>query len=71
PPPYLRAAFENPREARTTGQWGAGRITKNLTGYNHTDPLTPHPHPYAPGFLYDSSMTHILPFRFLQALESN
>lgn len=62
--PALRPAFENPREARTTGQWAAGRIAKNLTGYTHPDPTKPHPHPFAPGFLYEASMKHIVPFRF-------
>lgn len=62
--PTLRAAFEDPRGARTTGQWAANRITKNLTGYTHPDPTRPHPHPFAPGFLYPASIAHLIPFQF-------
>jgi len=62
PDPYLKAAFEDPRGVRTLGNWTSGRISKNLTGYVHADPANPHPHPYAPGFLYYTGIANIAPF---------
>ncbi|NNM28267.1 MAG: hypothetical protein HKO57_02000 [Akkermansiaceae bacterium] len=61
---FLRAAFEDPRGARTTGQWAASRIARNLGPYTHRDPAVPHPHPYAPGFLYATGLAHLVPFTF-------
>ena len=65
---YLKAAFEDPRGVRTLGQWTTGRITKNLTGYTHSSTNAPHPHPYAPGFLYWTGMEHLAPFSFRGAI---
>ncbi|MBK1826903.1 GDSL-type esterase/lipase family protein [Haloferula rosea] len=61
--PYLAAAFTNPREARTLGQWATSRIRRNLGSYTHRDPALPHPHPFAPGFLHASAMPHLQPLR--------
>jgi len=66
--PFLKAACEDPRGVRTLGQWISPRISKNLTGYVHTDFEQPHPHPYAPGFLYHVGMEHIAPFAFKGAI---
>lgn len=62
--PYLEAAFEDPRNARSLGQWATARITTNLGGYSHHDQSLPFPHPFAPGFLHATSMPHIIPFTF-------
>ncbi len=62
--PYLAAAFEDPRQARTLGQWATARIAKNLTGYVHDNPKKPYPHPFAPGFLHATAMPHLVPFTF-------
>ena len=59
--PVLRPAFEDPRGTDTLGQWTSARIARNLGGYEHTAPALPHPHPYAPGFLYWTGVAEIAP----------
>lgn len=60
--PVLSAAFTDPRGVRTLGGWARGRIAENLKGYTHTDPQRPHPHPFAPGFLFETGVERIAPF---------
>ena len=64
----LRMPFEKPGNSPSLGQWTTGRITTNLGTYSHNDPAAPHPHPFAPGFLYETGLTHIAPFTFKGAV---
>lgn len=60
----LFAAFADPRGVRTLGQWTSTRIARNMGGIRHVSPKLPHPHPYAPGFLFHTGIAHIAPFAF-------
>lgn len=62
--PVLKIPFQMPKSCPALGQWTASRISRNLGAYHHADPARPHPHPYAPGFLYEVGITQVLPFAF-------
>lgn len=67
--PKLQEAFERPHLTTRLGQWTAPRILKNLYNnnpdhYTHPDASKPHPHPYAPGFLYAAGLSHLTDFTF-------
>lgn len=66
--PLLRIPFQMPKNCPALGQWTASRINQNLGSYVHADLTTPHPHPYAPGFLYQTGIAPILPFTFKGAI---
>lgn len=69
--PHLQQALAQPHLVRTLGQWTSSRLLKNVYNNNpnggnyvHGDPTQPHPHPYAPGFLYATAMPHLGQFTF-------
>jgi len=66
--PVLRVPFQMPKNCPALGQWTAGRINQNLGTYTQADLTRPHPHPYAPGFLYQAGIEPILPFTFKGAI---
>jgi sialate O-acetylesterase len=71
--PHLKEAFERPHLARNLGQWTGPRLFKNVynnntSNYSHPDPTLPHPHPYAPGFLFYTGMSHLTDFTFRGAI---
>ena len=66
--PYLKASFENPGRVRTIGSAIVTRIAQELSAYTHTDPALPHPHPFAPGFLYHVGIAQLTNFTFKGAI---
>ncbi len=66
--PVLKIPFQMPKSCPALGQWTASRISQNLGTYTQSDLTQPHPHPYAPGFLYDVGIEPILPFTFKGAI---
>lgn len=62
--PELKIPFRMPKTSPALGQWTASRIAKNLGTYTQADLTAPHPHPYAPGFLYHTGIAPVLPFTF-------
>jgi len=61
---YLRIPFEKPDSSPSLGQATTERIAQNLGSYAHPDPGAPHPHPFAPGFLHETGIRHLVPFTF-------
>ena len=66
--PLLKIPFQMPKSCPALGQWTASRIQQNLGSYTQADLTAPHPHPYAPGFLYQVGIAPILPFTFRGAI---
>lgn len=62
--PLLKIPFQMPKNCPALGQWTASRINRNLGNYVQADLTRPHPHPYAPGFLYEVGIAPVLPFTF-------
>lgn len=66
--PLLKVPFQMPKSCPALGQWTASRIQQNLGSYTQADLTQPHPHPYAPGFLYQVGIAPVLPFTFKGAI---
>lgn len=71
--PQLTEAFERPHLCTNLGQWTGVRLFKNVydndvANFTHADTSLPHPHPYAPGFLYHTGVEHLKNFTFKGAI---